>query len=129
MTVLDASLLIDATVGLPAGRPWTGYLSRQRLAAPDCVVAEFGRYLRRHMIAGELADTDADAAIRAFAALRVVLYPIRPLLDAALALRASFTFDDALYVTLARALAVPLASTDKRLNRAAAALGLTIAQP
>jgi predicted nucleic acid-binding protein len=59
----------------------------------------------------------------------VTPYPIRPLLDDALAMRANSSLDDALYVTLARALALPFASTDERLNRAAAAVGLTIARP
>jgi predicted nucleic acid-binding protein len=49
-----------------------------------------------------------------------------PLLDDAFALRDDFTFDDAVYVALARRLDEPLATADRGLARAAADIGLDV---
>jgi predicted nucleic acid-binding protein len=125
VSVVDASLLIDVLVGLPAGRPWRRWVAaNEGLAAPDCVGVELGRYLRRHTLRGALAPADADRCLDVFAQLGVVAYPTGPLLAEALALRDNLTFDDALYVALARRLGEPLATTDRRLARAADALGV-----
>lgn len=130
MSVVDASLLIDVLVGLPAGRPWRAWVaSSDALAAPDCVGVELGRYLRRHTLSGVLDVNDADRTFDAFRALHVGTYPTGPLLAEAFALRENFTFDDGLYVALARRLDEPLATTDARLARAATELGVAIATP
>lgn len=130
MSVVDASLLVDVLVGLPAGRRWRRWMATtEALAAPDCVGVELGRYLRRHALAGRLAVADADHGLRAFAALSVQTYPTAPLLSDAFAMRDNLTFDDALYVALARRLDEPLATTDERLARAAADLGVAVASP
>lgn len=127
MSVVDASLLIDVLVGLPAGRPWRRWVATtDALAAPDCAAVELGRNLRRHAIAGRLSAPDAERCFRAFGALGIENYPTAPLLDDAFALRDNFTFDDALYVVLARRLAEPLATTDGRLARAAADIGVDV---
>jgi predicted nucleic acid-binding protein len=127
VSVLDASLLIDVLVGLPAGRPWRRWVAASdALAAPDCVAVELGRYLRRHVIAGRLSALDAERCFEAFAALGIEIYPTTPLLGDAFSLRDNFTFDDALYVALARRLSEPLATTDHRLARAAADVGLSV---
>ena len=119
MSVIDASLLIDVLVGLPAGRAWRTWMaSSNALAAPDCAGVELGRYLRRHTMTGALHAYDAQRS-----------YPTGPLLAEAFALRENFTFDDGLYIALARRLDEPLATTDTRLARAAAALGVVIAKP
>ena len=130
MSVVDASLLIDVLVGLPAGRPWRRWVATSdALAAPDCVGVELGRYLRRHMLSGQLDAADAQGSLVTLRALGVETYPTGPLLDDAFALRDNFTFDDALYVALARRLDEPLATTDTRLARAAARLGVALAGP
>jgi predicted nucleic acid-binding protein len=130
VTVIDASLLVDVLVGLPAGRRWRRWVAlAEDLAAPDCVGVELGRYLRRHAVAGRLSVVDADRGLRAFTALGVQIYPTAPLLRDAFALRDNLTFDDALYVSLAGRLDEPLATTDERLARAAAGLGVTVASP
>ncbi len=130
MSVIDASLLIDVLVGLPAGRPWRSWVaSSSALAAPDCAGVELGRYLRRHTRSGALDVSDAHRSLAAFKALGVETYPTAPLLAEAFALRENFTFDDGLYVALARQLDEPLATTDTRLARAAAGLGVDIATP
>jgi predicted nucleic acid-binding protein len=125
VSVVDASLLIDVIVGLPSGRPWRRWVADQEeLASPDCVGIEVGRYLRRHTLRGALAPHDAEHCLEVFRELRVVAYPTGPLLAEAFALRDNVTFDDALYLALARALGEPLATTDRRLARAAEALGI-----
>jgi predicted nucleic acid-binding protein len=130
VSVVDASLLIDVLVGLPAGRPWRAWVaSSDALAAPDCVGVELGRYLRRHTLAGVLDVNDANRTFDAFRALGVGTYPTGPLLAEAFALRESFTFDDGLYIALARRLDEPLATTDARLARAATGLGVAVATP
>lgn len=130
MSVVDASLLIDVLVGLPAGRPWRGWVAaNDALAAPDCAGVELGRYLRRHALAGRLDPADARRSFGAFRALGVETYPTAPLLVDAFALREKFTFDDALYLALARRLDEPLATTDKRLARAADVAGVAVVSP
>ena len=130
MSVVDASLLIDVLVGLPAGRPWRRWVATSdALAAPDCVGVELGRYLRRHTLSGQLDATDARRSLSTLRALGIATYPTRPLLADAFALRDNFTFDDALYVALARRLDEPLATTDTRLARAAAGIGVALAAP
>lgn len=127
MTVVDASLLIDVLVGLPAGRPWRRWVAEaDRLAAPDCLGVEVGRYLRRHVVAGTLDPRTADDVLTVMRALQIELYPTLPLLTEALALRDAFGFDDALYVALAQRLEEPLATTDRRLARAAAAASVAV---
>jgi predicted nucleic acid-binding protein len=130
VSVIDASLLIDVLVGLPAGRRWRRWVATSdALAAPDLAAVELGRYLRRHALSGDLAVADAEHSFRAFGALGVQTYPTGPLLADAFALRDNFTFDDALYVSLARRLDEPLATTDARLARAAASAGVAVAVP
>ncbi len=130
MSVIDASLLIDVLVGLPAGRPWRAWVaSSEALAAPDCAGVELGRYLRRHTLSGALDMNDAQRSFDAFRALGIETYPTGPLLADAFALRENFTFDDGLYIALARRLDEPLATTDARLGRAATHLGVTVATP
>lgn len=127
MSVIDASLLIDVLIGLPAGRPWRRWAAEaNRLAAPDCLGVEVGRYLRRHLLTGAIGAHDAERALTVMHALQIELYPTSPLLAEALELRDAFTFDDALYVTLARRLNEPLATTDRRLARAAETAGLPV---
>jgi predicted nucleic acid-binding protein len=127
VSIIDASLLIDVLVGLPAGRPWRRWVAASdALAAPDCAAVELGRYLRRHAIAGRLSAPDAERCFQAFGMLAIETYPTAPLLDDAVTLRQNFTFDDALYVVLARRLGEPLATTDRRLARAATDVGVSV---
>ncbi len=130
MSVLDASLLIDVLVGLPAGRPWRRWVAtNDGLAAPDCLGVELGRYLRRHTMSGELTAVDAQRSFATYGSLGVEMYPTAPLLADAFSLRENFTFDDALYVALARQLDESLATTDLRLARAAQSAGIAVASP
>lgn len=130
MSVVDASLLIDVVLGLPAGRLWRRWVATSSvLAAPDCVGVEVGRYLRRHVLGGRLPVDEAEDCLRAVQTLGIEVYPTAPLLEEAFALRENFTFDDALYVALARRLDEALATTDNRLERAAERLGVRIAHP
>ena len=77
----------------------------------------------------ELATAEAEHSLVVFRALGVETYPTGPLLADALALSENSTFDDALYVALARRLDEPLATTDRRLARAAAGAGVPVVSP
>ena len=101
----------------------------EALAAPDCAEVDVGRYLRRHTLSGEIDANNAQRSLGVFRALGVETYPVGPLLTEAFALRDDFTFDDALYVALARLLGEPLATTDAKLARAAAHLGIVVVTP
>jgi predicted nucleic acid-binding protein len=128
VSVIDAALLVDVLVGLPAGRQWRRWVATSdALAAPDCAGVELGRYLRRHTLSGRLDATHAQHSLRTLWALGIETYPTGPLLADAFALRDNFTFDDALYVALARRLDESLATTDMRLARAAAGVGVALA--
>ena len=101
----------------------------EALAAPDCAEVDVGRYLRRHTLSGEIDANNAQRSLGVFRALGVETYPVGPLLTEAFALRDDFTFDDALYVALARLLGEPLATTDAKLARAAARVGIVVVTP
>lgn len=121
---------IAVLVGLPAGRRWRRWVATsEALAAPDSAGFELGRYLRRHALGGRLAVADAQHGFDALRSLGIETYPTGPLLADAFVLRENLTFDDALYVALARRLNEPLATTDAHLARAAAGFGIEVASP
>ncbi len=120
MPVLDASILV-------------AYLARGELAgearevlfadadsawAPHLVDAEVGHALRRTVLAGELSEADARAALDDLADLPVRRAGHRGILGRAWELRSNLTFYDGLYVALAERLELPLLTLDARLARA-----------
>ena len=118
MTVLDASLALDLILGTPAGKRWAAWTAEADLVAPDHLLAECGRVLRRLTLHGGLDPDRAELALRTLLDLPLVYYPTRTLAQPAFDLRANFGFDDALYVALASQLGEDLACTDRRLHRA-----------
>lgn len=70
------------------------------------------------MAAGNLTVAVAETALRAVAALVDERYPHGSLAAAAWALRANVRYYDALYVSLAARLQIPLLTLDARLSRA-----------
>lgn len=119
MLVVDASALAVALLD----RSPDGHALRRRLVsetchAPHLIDAEIGNVLRRHVLRGELAASDAETLLSA----------ADPIIDhrhdasgglsqTAWALRENLSFYDALYVALAAALDVPLVTGDERLRR------------
>ena len=115
MTVVDASLVVDAVLGEGAllARLWT-----DDLAAPHLLDAEFGSALRRKSLGGLLRPEEAEAALDGFVAVEIERYPHEPLLRRAWQLRHNLNFADALYVALAEQLDVPLLTLDVRIAAA-----------
>lgn len=120
MPVLDASVLVVYLAG--------GELAdAARLAiladpaaswAPHLVDAEVGHVLRRTVLAGELSDTDARAALDDLADLPIRRAGHRGILSRAWELRSNLTFYGGLYVALAERLELPLLTLDARLANA-----------
>ncbi len=118
--VIDASAMIVALLGRASA---AGAL-RRRLRAEEChapylIDAGVGNVLRRHVLRGELAATDAFE----------LLSSSWPLIDhrhemttaiarSAWRLRENVSFYNGLYVALAAGLALPLVTADSRLAKA-----------
>jgi predicted nucleic acid-binding protein len=121
MPVVDASVLVEYLGGGEHfDRIRVRLLHRgERLWAPHLVDAEVGHVLRRAVRVGELRPAGAQAALRDLAELPLRRAGHVGLLDRAWALRGNLTFYDALYVTLAERLDMPLLTLDARLAGAA----------
>ncbi|UUY06104.1 type II toxin-antitoxin system VapC family toxin [Svornostia abyssi] len=133
MTVVDASALIDLLVPPSAtvrdaliaelpepAMPWL---------APDIVAFEVFAVLRRHAQRGVLSAPLAVAALDRFRRLPIETVATHDLLDDAWGLRERFGAGDALYAAVARRVAEPLLTTDRRFARAAQAAGLAVVIP
>lgn len=117
--VADASVIVELLTDPDA------HLFRRRDLrtgwAPHLVDAEVGHAIRRQSAAGSLPAAQAQRAIARLARLPLLRVPHAALLERAWELRENVTFYDALYVSLAERLQVPLLTLDERL---AAAPGL-----
>lgn len=117
--VLDASVAIAALTGVqPGDRALKARLASVVCHAPHLVDAEVGSVLRRGVAAGNITVAVAETALRAVAALVDERYPHGSLAATAWALRANVSYYDALYVSLAARLQIPLLTLDARLSRA-----------
>jgi predicted nucleic acid-binding protein len=118
--VVDASIIVEATVGRGGARFTARAALRQPLAAPELLDLEVASALRRAVHQRRLEIGEADAAIRGLAALPgLARFPHVPLLPRVWALRDNISTYDASYVALAEALGIPLVTADRRLARAA----------
>ncbi len=118
--VVDASIIVDATVGRGTTRLAARAALRQPLAAPALLDLEVASALRRAVHQRRLEIDEADAAIRGLTTLpglRRFLHV--PLLPRVWELRDNISTYDASYVALAEALGIPLVTADRRLARAA----------
>ena len=120
MPVLDASVLVVYLAGGElADAAREALLADPRATwAPHLVDAEIGHALRRTVLAGELSDSDARAALDDLADLPIRRAGHRGILGRAWELRSNLTFYDGLYVALAERLELPLLTLDARLARA-----------
>ena len=119
MLVVDTSAVVAALVGRPPDRRLTDRLGTDGdLHAPHLLDVELLHALRRLVRTGQLSEERAADARADFAELAVVRYGHQPLADRAWELRGSLTADDATFVALAEALAVPLVTCDARLVHA-----------
>ncbi|HEY6622743.1 MAG TPA: type II toxin-antitoxin system VapC family toxin [Acidimicrobiales bacterium] len=117
MTVIDASVLVDALVGV--GRP--GELARDELRhravleVPAIFGAEAVSALRALVTRGALSSIRASAALEQVRSTRTVQYPFEPFSKRVWELRDSVTVYDAWYVALAEWLGTDLVTADARL--------------
>jgi predicted nucleic acid-binding protein len=119
MIILDASAVVDLLVE-PATQN-AELRARVRTAsvvhAPHLMDAEVTNALRRKVLQGRVDQVTARRVIRRLAAMRVKLWPHRPLLGRAFALRSQLTAYDAIYVAMAEATGATLVTRDARLAR------------
>ena len=119
-TVVDASVVVAALVDTGSQGIWAeSLLASGALAAPHVLPVEVASILRRTVAAGEVSADVAALAHADLLALRVELFPYRPLAARVWELRENVTPYDAWYVALAESLDAPWATLDARLSRAA----------
>jgi predicted nucleic acid-binding protein len=117
LIVIDASVLIGAVLGTDAGL--VARLSREpALHAPELLPLEVGSVLRRFVLARQMSERVARAALGKVGALPLTLHSHLGLLPRIWELRANLTVYDAAYVAVAEALGLPLVTSDARLSRA-----------
>ena len=118
--VLDASVLVAATTdGGKAGVWAEDIIAEGGLVAPHLVLVEAASILRGLERAGDLSRLEASAAHNDLLGLQLSLLPYEPFADRVWELRGHVTSYDAWYVAAAETLALPLATLDARLSRAA----------
>jgi predicted nucleic acid-binding protein len=120
MTVVDASVLVDALVGIgPPGQLARVELRRQTvLQVPAIFGAEAASALRALVLRGELSAVRAATALQQIRTTRTLQYPFEPLSARAWELRDNLTVYDAWYVALAERLETELITADERLSSA-----------
>lgn len=112
MIVVDASVVVDSLIGSAAT---SERLSGELLIAPAILDAEVGGAVRRRWRHGSLDDERAQLAVDALADLEILRFEHRALIRRAWQLRHTVSFTDALYVTLAEQLGIPLVTADARI--------------
>lgn len=119
MIVLDASALVELTLGSAAGHLVATRISDPAvgLHVPHLADVEVAQVLRRYASDGEVGDVVAAIALAGFRALDLQRHAHEPLLDRVWALRRNVTAHDAVYVALAEALEAVLLTCDGRLAR------------
>lgn len=119
MLVVDASCVAELILSTPTGATVAGHLrSAAACAAPDLLGVELVSVLSKLAGRGEISARSARDALHAFRSLGIATYDHEPLLDRALALRASLTAYEAVYVALAEGLGADLLTCDAKLARA-----------
>jgi len=113
--VIDASSVVDLlSTGPRSARTWA-IVGDDVLHAPDLLVAEVTSALARIARAG---TPGVDAAVLELAAMPLTTHATLPLVTAVWNRRDGLRIADAFYVELARALSLPLVTSDARLGRA-----------
>jgi predicted nucleic acid-binding protein len=116
--VADASLIVEALVAdSPQGDAARALLAREEGHAPHLIDVEVTSALRRLEAKGLLDATQAEQAVEDLTALPLLRYPHTPLLAWAWQNRGRVSAYDGVYLALAAALDVPLATIDGRLAR------------
>lgn len=122
MIVLDASVVVD----LLLDRPPFGTIAEELVAehagdlhAPHLIDAEVTQILRRYVLRRAMGRDRASEAVNTLLELPITRYPHGRFLQRALEMSRNLTVYDALYVALAEALGIHLATRDGGIARSA----------
>ncbi|HEY5210960.1 MAG TPA: type II toxin-antitoxin system VapC family toxin [Stellaceae bacterium] len=135
---LDASVLLPSQIEEPFSAAVDAFIAGEReLLVSDFAVAEFTSALSRLLRTGQRREDDAFGILADFETwrtARTVAVEVHPA-DVRLATTFVRRFDlmlrvpDALHLAMTRRLGATLVTLDRRLARAALALGFTVEQP
>lgn len=118
--VVDASVLVAATTDAGPEGVWAEQLiGEAELVAPHLVLVESTNIVRRLERTKHLSTLEATAALRDLLDLELLLVDFEPFAERVWELRRNLSSYDAWYVAVAEAFALPLATLDRRLSRAA----------
>jgi predicted nucleic acid-binding protein len=122
--VVDASAVLEALLPRAKSEAVRARLfaGRETLHAPHLLDIEIAHVIRRYAAIGDIDPERGRAALTDLADLPLRRYPHDFLLQRVWELRNNFTAYDAVYVSLAEMLDVPLLTRDQRLAAAARAL-------
>lgn len=117
--VADASVLVAALTDSGEEGRWAeaALASGELLAGPELVLVEATNALRRMEITGIISPRKSTDAHRNLLRLDLALFPFAPFAERVWELRDTISSYDAWYVALAEALACPLLTLDRRLER------------
>jgi predicted nucleic acid-binding protein len=118
MIVIDASVVLAASVDDPRHGDWAVGILQERGAAPHALPAEVANVLRRLEAGGQMDRKTAAASLKDVIGADIELWPFAPFAGRVWELRGAVTAHDAWYVALAEALELPLATLDRRLAAA-----------
>ena len=118
MIVIDASVVLAASVDDPMHGDWAVEILHESGAAPHALPAEVSNVLRRLEASGQVDRRTAAAALNDVVGADIELWPFAPFAKRVWELRGAVTAYDAWYVALAEALELPLATLDRRLAAA-----------
>jgi predicted nucleic acid-binding protein len=117
--VVDSSVLVAALVDAGSHGAWAeDIVSRGPLYTPELGLVEATNILRRLERAKIISTADANGAHEDLMQLDIELCAFAPLAGRVWELRHNVTSYDALYVAVAEALQLPLATFDEHLSRA-----------
>ncbi len=119
-TVVDASVVVAALIDSGDDGAWAlDLLARPNLAAPHLLPVECANVLRRAAVLGDVSEDVAAQAHADVLAMKVELFEYRLVAPRVWELRSNLSAYDACYIALAEGLHAPLATLDRRLQRAA----------
>lgn len=131
MIVVDASAVVDLLSGdLERRRAVRDELrAARRVHAPDLLTLEVVSALARATRRRAMTGPEAQAALDAYASLRIERHRSHPLWRRIARLSARHSAYDAAYIALAEMLEAPLLTTDVRLAQAVATVPVVVPEP
>lgn len=116
--VVDASVVVAALLDEGDAGPWAAQVLTGDLVAPDLMLVEVTRAIRRAVLDGTITDGQGTDLVLQAWELPVTTVPFAPEARRVWELRRTVAVADAVYVAAAERLAAPLATADRRLSRA-----------